>query len=305
MRGAGDDGSLGESVPGPAGPEESLYRDLSLWREQLARSIARNNIGMRSSRIGLLVNRQVFFLLALAIAEDRGIVARGTLQAIAGRKTRWEDTRAGFGDPWVGTGEETKPGDPAPLIDDELIRTLAGRLVSPDRPYNLAEIPLDSIAAILDRYLARTVRRSAPHRAVVVDRPEAADGQAEVSPALVGYAVERTLAAAIDSRSPFDPLPLRAIDPACGAGKVLLCAFSFLRSPGGEPEDILRDTIHGTDPDPHAVAAARILLALAACDGRDTSLSPAAFFPAFSGNLLVLAGTVRCGNGLVGPAIGR
>jgi len=30
------------------------------------------NIGMRSSRIGLSSNRQVFFLLALAIAEDRG-----------------------------------------------------------------------------------------------------------------------------------------------------------------------------------------------------------------------------------------
>ena len=304
MRGAGDDGCLGESVPPePAGPEEALSRDLSLWREQLARSIARNNIGMRSSRIGLLVNRQVFFLLALAIAEDRGLVARGTLQAIAEGTIRWEDTRAGFGDPWAGTGEEIKPGDPAPVIDDELVHNIAGRLASPDRPYDLAEIPLDSVAAILDRYLARTVRRSAPHQAIVVDRPDSAAGQAEVSPALVGYAVERTFATAIDGRSPFDPLPLRAIDPACGAGRVLLRAFSILRSRGGEPEDILRDTIHGTDPDPHAVAAARILLALAACDGRNAPLSPAAFFPAFSGNLLVLAGTVRCGNGLVGPAI--
>lgn len=303
MRGAGDEGCLGESVPEPAGPEEALSCDLSLWREQLARSIARNNIGMRSSRIGLLVNRQVFFLLALAIAEDRGIVARGTLGGIAEGMIRWEDTRAGFGDPWAGTGEEKKPGDPAPVIDDELIRTIAGRLVSPDRPYDLAEIPLDSVAAILDRYLARTVRRSAPHQAVVVDRPEAVAVQREVPQSLVGYAVERTLAAAIDGRSPFDPLPLRAIDPACGAGRVLLRAFYFLRSRGGEPEDILRDTIHGTDPDPHAVAAARILLALEACDGRDTPLFPAAFFPAFRGNLTILAGTVRCGNGLVGPAI--
>jgi len=303
MRRAGDDGCLEESVPGPAGPEEALYRDLSLWREQLARSIARNNIGMRSSRIGLLANRQVFFLLALAIAEGRDILARGTLGVIAKGKTRWEDTRAGFGDPWAGTGEDAKPGDPAPVIDDELIRTIAGSLVSPDRPYNLAEIPLDSVAAILDRYLARTVRRSAPHQAVVVDRPDAAAGQTDVSPSLAGYAVERTLAAAIDDRSPFDPLPLRAIDPASGAGRVLLHAFCFLRGRGGEPEDILRDTIHGIDPDPHAVAAARILLALAACDGRGTPLPPAAFFPAFRGNLQVLAGTVRCGNGLVGPAI--
>jgi len=304
MRGAGDEGCLGESVPPePAGPEEALSRDLSLWREQLARSIARNNIGMRSSRIGFLVNRQVFFLLALAIAEDRGVLARGTLQAIAEGTIRWEDTRAGFGDPWAGTGEEIKPGDPAPVIDDELIRTIAGRLVSPDRPYDLAEIPLDFVAALLDRYLARTVRRSAPHQAVVVDRPNAAPGQTSASQSLVGYAVERTLAAAIDGRSPFDPLPLRAIDPACGAGRVLLCAFSFLQNRRGEPEEILRHTIHGTDPDPHAVAAARILLALAACDGRDTPLSPAAFFPAFRGNLAILAGTVRCGNGLVGPAI--
>jgi len=303
MRRAGDEGCLGEGVPEPAGPEESLSRDLSAWREQLARNIARNNIGMRSSRIGLLVNRQVFFLLALAIAENREIVARGTLQSIAGGKTRWEDVRSGFGDPWAGTGEEVKPGDPVPAIDHELIRTIAGSLVSPDRPYDFAEVPLESVAAVLDRYLARTVRRSAPHQAIVVDRPDAATGRTEVSPSLAGYAVERTLAAAIDGRSPFDPLPLRVIDPACGAGRMLLFAFAFLRSRGGEPEDILRDTIHGTDPDPHAVAAARILLALAACEGRDGPRAPAAFFAAFHGNLAVLAGTVRCGNGLVGPAI--
>jgi len=292
-----------ESTGAPAGPEEALLSAISAWREQLARSIARENIGMRSSRIGILVNRQVFSLLALALAEDRGILARGTLRAVAGGTARWEDLLAGFGDPWAGTGEDPKTGEPEPVIDCEPIRGIAGYLVSQDRPYNLAEIPLSSVAAVLDRYLARTIRRSAPHHAIVVDRPDAGTGQPGYSPALAAYAAERTLAAACDGRSPFDPLPLRVIDPASGAGRMLMFAFVFLRSRGGEPGDLLRYTIHGTDPDPHAVAAARILLALAACEGGDRSGASAAFFAAFRGHLAILAGTVQCGNGLVGPAI--
>jgi hypothetical protein len=303
MKDPGDGADGSTDVPAPAGPEGALLVSLSAWREELARSIARENIGMRSSRIGILVDRQVFSLLALAIAEERGLLTPGTLRGIAAGETRWEEVLFGFGDSWAGTGEDPGTGEPDPVIDQEPIRGIAGSLLSPDRPNCLASVPLAEIAAVFDRYLARTVRRSAPHHAIVVDRPGAGAGQPGYPPALAAYAAKRTLAAACDGRPLSDPLPLRVIDPACGAGRMLLYVFSVLQSRGGEPEDLLRYTIHGADPDPHAVAAARVLLALAACEGRDTPLLPSAFFAAFRGHLAILSGTIRCGNGLVGPAI--
>jgi len=299
------------AVPAIAGPEAALYSDLCMWREQLARSIARANIGMRSSRTGKAVDQVIFPLLALAIAEDRHLVPTGTVLTIAATgkgDALWPDILSALGDPWAGTegtaGIGRNTGE-IPAIEDNLVREITGRLADADRPYNFSQISLDSVAAILDRYLTRTIRRSAAHQAVVVGRPETGTGTAEISPALADYATACTLAAACAGRSPEEPLPLRVIDPACGAGRMLLSAFRYLRSLPGqkEPVDILRYTLYGIDPDPHAVAAARILLALAACGDRDGSADPESFFPAFQENLAILSTTIQCGNALVGPGI--
>ena len=302
MKDPGDGAYEKADEPAMSSPGEDLYHDLSSWRGQLARSIARNNIGMRSSRIGFFTNRVIFTLLILAIAEDRKILAPGTLRLfLSGDPRAYKNIIPALGDPWAGTGEEPKTGEPFPVIDPELVRTIAGRLLDPARPYNLAAIPPGSIAAILDRYLARTIRRSAAHQAIIVDRPDA--GRPEIPATLAGYAAESTLSAAIDGRSPDDPLPLRAIDPACGAGRMLILALLFLKSRGGEPADLLRYTLHGADPDPHAVAAARVLLALSACEDGSRLKDLGTFSHGFCGYLGILTGTVRCGNALVGPEI--
>lgn len=313
MQSPGDGGCGKAAVPVSAGPDEDLYSDLCTWREQLARSIARNNIGMRSSRIGLAVNRAIFSLLTIAIAEDRGLLARGTLYDLAeGGEALLSELVSLFGDPWAGTeGDATgRALETFPATDDAVAGGIVARLAAPDRPYDFAQIPLPSVAAVLDRYLLRTVRRSAVHQAVVVDRPGAGADQPDPSPALFEYTAECTLAAAVDGRCPDDPLPLRVIDPACGAGRMLLLAYrSLIDNPPGrrltaaERADLLYPTIHGLDLDPHAVAAARMLLALAALDGGGPAASPATFFAAFRGHVMILSGTIRCGNALVGPEI--
>ena len=304
--GTGDDG--GAVVPAAVGPEAALYGDLCTWREQLARSIARTNIGTRSRRIAQATDQVIFSLLSLTIAEDRRFIDPGMLQAFAETDkgaARWAAIHSAFGDLWAGTGDEPKSPDPSPEIDPELMVRIAGRLVFPERQYDLAALPLESVAAILDRYLTRKIQRSAAHHAVVIDRPETLGWQTEFSPALAGYAVGRALAAACAGRSPDDPLPLRVIDPACGAGRMLLAVYRYLRSSHDqvEPADLLQHTIYGLDPDPHAVAAARMLLALAACGDRDSPADPDAFVTAFQENLRILSGTIRCGNALVGPGI--
>ena len=69
-------------TPAPTGAASALLHDLCAWREQLARSVARNNIGMRSGEIGTAVHRIVFSLVLLAIAEDRGLVPPGQIREI-------------------------------------------------------------------------------------------------------------------------------------------------------------------------------------------------------------------------------
>jgi len=300
-------------------PETAFYSDLCTWREQLARSVARNNIGMRSGEIGTAVHRVVFSLVLLAIAEDRGLVPQGQIRKILVAEEsdcRRAEVFAAAGDPWEGlledpaTSARHKPAPPKrPVIDDPVIKAIAFRLSSAERPYDFSLLSLEEIAGVFDRYLARTIRRSAAHQAIVADRPGAWAVPSIPSPALLDYAVERTLAAARDGRSPDELLPLRIIDPACGAGILLIRACHGLvplkgrQSTFAERTDLLRYTLHGLDADPHAVATARILLALAACEGENAGTLPDGFFAVLHVLVVILTGTIRCGNALVGPEI--
>jgi hypothetical protein len=302
------------------GPETAFYGDLCTWREQLARSVARNNIGIRSGEITLAAHRVVFSFVILAIAEDRGFIPRGRLREILIAEEsdcRRAELFADAGDLWAdpegdlyATARHKQILGKRPAIDDPVIKAIAVRLLSADRPYDFSRISLEETAGVFDRYLSRTIRRSAAHQAIVVDRPDAGVGHATPAPAFLDYAVEQTLAAALAGRSPDELLPLRIIDPACGAGRALIAAYRYLlKFHGGkrltfaERADLLRYTIHGLDLDPHAVAATRMLLALAACEGEDAGTPPDGFFAVFRDLIRILSGTIRCGNALIGPEI--
>src|SRR5271169_6224350 len=65
-------------------PGIALLHDIIRWREQLARSIARNNLALRSEQIATAVNQIVCRLLFLRIAEDRGLIGAGTFKQLSG-----------------------------------------------------------------------------------------------------------------------------------------------------------------------------------------------------------------------------
>jgi hypothetical protein len=298
----------------------AFFHDICAWREQLARSIARNNIGMHSGEISLAVHRILFRLCLLAIAEDRHLISPGSLNRILDAKEsdiQLAEFFADAGDLWAepeGYSEAPPRHKPStgkrPTIDDPVLKTIAARLLSADRPYDFSLLSLEVCAGVFDRYLSRTIRRSAAHQVIIVDRPDAGVGHVTPSPTLMDYAVEQTLAAARSGRANEELLPLRIIDPACGAGALLVRAYhGLIPSPLGmqytfvERTDLLRHTLHGLDIDPHAVAAARMLLALAALEGDDAGTLPGGFFPVFRNLTRILSGTIRCGNALVGTEI--
>lgn len=134
-----------------------------------------------------------------------------------------------------------------------------------------------------------------PERAGVVYSP----------PEIVDHILARTLAAALRGRTRDEVADLKLLDPACGAGAILVGACRVLmrwhaeqgRGTLGDRLDVLRDNLFGVDVDVRAVARTRQALLDCALEGqtdlvkRDTRVLARARAP--------LEANIRCGDALV------
>lgn len=304
--------------PEPGLMEVALLHDLTRWREQLARSIARNNLELRSDQITLAINRILFPLLLLRIAEDRHLLPEGALAGLCDHHTATDIIRdlALFADALYA---ETTPGMPNapespgdPVVEEKVINSVLDTILSPGRRYDFRTMKTGEIARVLMQYLTRTVRRSATHQATVVDTHETvvSGGIVNAPVAMIEYMAGQALVSARKNRSSREILPVRVFDPACGSGTVLLAVYRHMLDEAGGPaltfderREILSHSLHGLDISRHAVAVTRMLLFLELCD----CSSPGPMSGAFSGTarsvLRDLRHTILCGNALIGPEI--
>jgi SAM-dependent methyltransferase len=297
--------------------EIALFHDLTRWRQGLARAIARNNLSLTSEGIATAVNRILFSLLFLRIAEDRGFVADGTLQGISDHRDRYGrllEMTAPLALLWD-EADGIRRADAVPMgtlvVDERELDTIFAALVARERPYGFAGIELETVAGIIARYLSMTIRRSATHQAQVVDTHDAVlsrGGSPVPDRLLLRYVAENALAAAKAGRSPRELLPIRVIDPACGTGTLLLYACRYLLEEGGaltfeERHTILMGSIHGLDISRHAVAATRMVLFFRLCEEARLPGGPEVFLPFAGGIFRELVHTVRCGNAVIGPEV--
>ncbi|MDD1681618.1 MAG: hypothetical protein LUQ35_08405, partial [Methanoregula sp.] len=304
--------------PEPGRAEIALLHDLTRWREQLARSIARNNLGVRSEQIATAVNRILLSLLFLCIAEDRRLIPVGTLREMQVSCCSGEVLPAILRYTRMLYAADPPSADEAVddfcdlVIDERVLPAILAALTSADRHYDLAIIPTEMLAEVMQQYLARTVRRSAAHQAIIVDTHDTTQsGGTTVPPApAIGYLVKSSLAAARTRRSRREILPLRVLDPACGAGNVLLAAYRDLLghyrggTPGPEERrEILTDSLYGLDVSRHAVAVTRMLLFFRLAETLDKKTVPGDFFSFSEEIFRDLKTTIRCGNALIGPGI--
>jgi SAM-dependent methyltransferase len=296
----------------------ALLHDLSSWREQLARSIARNNHGLQSDMIAAATNRIIGRFLFLRIAEDRGLMEAGTLQQIHNAADPLNSVSELFipiRDPWTEvpvTGRrQTTTTDPV-AIEDRVIQKILLRLCQPDRQYHFGTISNGMIAEVLDQHFTRAIRRSAAHRAVVVETRDTLQSQATPapSPEMIAFMVHQSLAGVFSNRNPDDILPVRILDMACGSGRVLLSAYQHLLSHSGsgrhtlgERQEHLYTSLHGVDLDPHAVAAAKMLLFLELCDDEQERVLPEQFLALAGSVFRALDRNILCGNSLVDPDV--
>jgi hypothetical protein len=292
----------------------SLLHDLSSWREQLSRSIARKNHGLQSDTIAAATNRIIGRFLFLRIAEDRGLMEAGTLQQIhdaADPLTSFSELFIPIRDPWTElpvTGRrKTTTTDPV-AIEDCVIQKILLRLCQTDRPYHFVSISTGMIAEVLDQHFTRTIRRIAAHQAVVVETRETLQSQGTPAPSLelISFMVHQSFTGVFSNRNKDDTHPVRVLDMACSSGRVLLSAYQHLlfhsgssRHTLGERQEHLCGSIHGVDVDPHAVAAAKMLLFFELCKDERIETLPENFF-SFAGSVFrALDRNIVCGNSLV------
>ncbi len=304
--------------PEPGLMETVLLHEVTRWREQLARSIARNNLELRSDQITTAINRILLPLLLLRIAGDRGLLREESPACLHDCLTGPQLT--GFLAPYADAlypddspDSSRSPGARQELIiDDRVIRGVLDAFHSPERKYNCGKMQNGEIARVMTQYLARTIRRSAAHQAIIVDTHETAvSGRTESPPSIIiDYMVRQALVSARKDRSRREILPLRIFDPACGSGTVLLAVYRDLLEHAGsasltfeERKEILLHSVHGLDVNTHAVAVTRMLLLLESCCSSGASLENADFMGTAQSVLRDLRHTIICGNALVGPEI--
>nr|WP_320162375.1 TaqI-like C-terminal specificity domain-containing protein [uncultured Methanoregula sp.] len=307
-------------IPSADPAETALFYDLTRWREQLARSIARNNLALRSAGIAIATNRILLALVFFRAAEDRGFVPEGTLAGI-GHEAENRSVISGlfpytaelYRDDDLPAGNEPEPSGDL-IVDDRVAAAILRDITSPCRKYNLAAMSEETLAQVFSRYLARTVRRSATHQAAIVDTHDTTLSRGTAIPPLPAfrYMAEHAIEGARKGRSPRDPLPIRMLDPACEAGSAVLAAYRRLLTLSGrsptpdERREILLQSIHGVDISPHAVATTRMLLFFLLMGDRHPRHSPEpapAFLDSANRIFRTLRHSIRCGNALIGPEI--
>jgi len=291
----------------------SLLHDLSSWRTELARSIARNNHGLQSDTIAAATNRIIGRLIFLRIAEDRGLMEAGTLRQIqcaASPLTTVSDLFLKSEDPWkevslIGWSQKTHK-DPVP--EDRVIQKILLHLCEPDRQYRFDTLSNAMIAEVFDQHFTSTIRRSAAHQAVIIETRDAIQSQGTPTPSseMIAFMVRSSLAGVYENRHPDDKLPVRVLDIACGSGRVLLCAYRELLSYSGcgsqtlaKRQEPLVASIHGVDLDPHAVAVAKMLLFFELCNGERAETLPEEFMCLAGLVFRVLDRNILCGNSLI------
>ncbi|PKL69505.1 MAG: hypothetical protein CVV30_08095 [Methanomicrobiales archaeon HGW-Methanomicrobiales-1] len=297
----------------------ALQHDLSSWREQLARSIARNNHGLPSDTIAAATNQILGRLLFLRIAEDRGLLEAGTLRQIQGTSDPLSAISEFFlpiADPWKEIPVTawlqlvaTKPVVP----EDRVIQKILLQLCEPERRYDFSSLSNETIAEVLDQHFSSAIRRSAADQAVIVPAPDALQSQGTPTPSdeLIACMVHQSLAGVYANRHPDDLLPVRVLDMACGAGRTLLSAYQYLLAHAGsgshtfaERQEHLVASVHGVDLDPHAVAVTKMLLFFELCRDEQARSLPEKFSSLAGSVLRALDRNILCGNSLVAEDAG-
>ena len=322
--------------------DQQFLSDLTDWRERLAKAVFKQQPDLDAPELNSVV--QVFLdrLIFIRVAEDRGVLPEGQLNEIAQHWRQSEQPKPMIAElfPLFRTVNRTLNGEifkPHPCEEMKWDSALLADIVLEGLdPYNFAQIGVELLGSIYERYLGKTIRVTET-RAVVEDKPQVrkAGGVYYTPKYIVDYIVAQTVGKLIQGKTPAQIAKLKILDPACGSGSFLIGAYQKLldyhvayyaqrssrRGGGGglshqarllqepraeygefklslaEKADILRNNIFGVDIDPQAVEITMMSLYIKMLEGERGAITGQGVLPRLRDN-------IKCGNSLIGYDIG-
>jgi hypothetical protein len=219
--------------------DEAFLDEMTGWREELAKSIYKNNSGLTARQLNEVVQRLLDRIVFIRIAEDRRIIEKNQLrdaveywQARGGKFHIFDWLRPLFekiNDDF--NGEIFKPNEllDTTSVDSEVLAKIIERLYPPKSPYRFDVIGVELLGSIYERYLGNTIRLT-PKQVKVEEKPEVRKGGGVyyTPKYIVDYIVKNTVGKVIDGKSPKQIEKIRILDPACGSGSFLIGAFQYL-----------------------------------------------------------------------------
>lgn len=112
------------------------------------------------------------------------------------------------------------------VVGDEWLADFISEISDEESPYLFDVIPVEILGTIYERFLGNVVRPQG--RGITVEpKPEVrkAGGVYYTPRYIVDYIVEQTVGKLVADQTPEATLKLRILDPACGSGSFLICAF--------------------------------------------------------------------------------
>ncbi|MBN1128791.1 MAG: Eco57I restriction-modification methylase domain-containing protein [Chitinispirillaceae bacterium] len=235
-----------ESAKGKKGTsavDDEFLKEISRWRDLLARNIAINNSRLSQKELNFAVQRTIDRLIFLRICEDRGIEQYGTLMALLNGEGVYKRLRQNFqrADEIYNSGlfhfrderGRAEPPDTLTLalkIDDKPLKDIIENLYYPESPYEFSVLPADILGQVYEQFLGKVIRLTAGHQAKIDDKPEVkkAGGVFYTPTYIVDYIVKNTVGKLVEDRTPKQIEKLKILDPACGSGSFLIQAYQFL-----------------------------------------------------------------------------
>lgn len=313
--------------------DDEFLKDITEWRELLARNIALRNKDLTVNELNEAVQRIIDRLIFIRNLEDRDIEPENSLLDILNKKENLFNNLvpvfSKLNDNY--NGLLFKPHFSEKLsVDDKVVKDIIKKMCYPVSPFQFDIIEPEILGRIYERFLGSKIRLTENHQAKVEEKPEVrhAGGVYYTPQYIVDYIVENTVGELVKNKTPEEIENIKILDPACGSGSFLIGAFDYLikyhesyfaslKSAGhkkykndfyntdeGEikltlsrKNAILKNNIFGVDIDREATEVAIMSLYLKLLDeGYDRG--QAEFF--MKGHILPdMTGNIKCGNSLV------
>lgn len=207
---------------------------LEQWRDHLARNLKNHNHWMDSAALTECTQRILDRLVLLRFLEDKQIETRITINSINVKHHVWGNFQKAsrqLDSIYNGIVFKYHPLiDGSKLhVDEASFSEICGALDPNVSDYDFAQIPIQILGSIYERFLGKVIVAT-DKRARVEVRPEVrkAGGVYYTPTHIVHHIVDATLAPLLNGKS-FEALKrLKLCDTACGSGSFLIAAFDAL-----------------------------------------------------------------------------